>query len=250
MNIYLSILFLFVFNTHTDNTERQRSLESSSERVDSKAVIEGLRNFYKSKPYIYHELSYRLYQDMTATTPSSIESGLYIKKGESQYSLLSSLESLTTKAYTLSVDNEDKIIMISNHVAIPPSGPMVSLDHWIDPKSTLSVKSISDRWNALLIVMPEGEVEEAIITYDLKTFQPVKIVLNYRRSIQLTSDENSPNVQPRLEIEYVKTSFEEQEAERLVMSTYVYGSGDHWRLTSRYNGYELITNIHELTDQD
>src|SRR5688572_3329428 len=183
MNIYLTILFLFAFTGKNDNDKKSNSLASNPDHVDPKVEAEGLRNFYKSNPYIYHELSYRLYENRTAITPFSTESGIYIKQENAQYSLLSSLESLTTKAYTLSVDNEDKIVMISNHITIPPTGPMVSIDNWIDPKSTMSVRNVSDRWNALSIGIPEGEVEEAILTYDVKTFQPVKIILNYRRSI-------------------------------------------------------------------
>lgn len=249
MNIFLSLLFLFAFNGHFSNTEKEELLVGTHGNVDPKYVIASLRGFYKTNPYIYHELSYQLYKDQSAATPYSTESGLYIKQGDTQYSQLSSLESLTTKEYTVSIDNEDKTLMISNHISILSTGAMVSIENWIDPNSTLSIRSVSDRWNELSVIMPQGEVEEAIITYDVKTFQPINLILHYRRSIQLTSEEDSPYVQPRLEIKYTKTLFEEHNIDKLKMGTYVYGSGDHWRLASKYNGYEFINNIHEIADQ-
>lgn len=248
MNIFLSILFLFAFSGNFSNAEKSISPEGATISDDPKVVVEGLRDFYKRNAYVYHELSYLLFQDQTATAPYSTENGLFIKQGDAQYSRLSSLESLTTEAYTISVDNEEKTVMISNHIALPPTGAMVSIDNWINPKSKLSIKNVSEQRSALSIEMPEGEVQEAIIIYEKATFQPVKIVLNYRRSIQLTAEEDSPLVQPRLEIVYTRTALEELEKERVVMSAYVYGSKEHWRLASKYSGYDLINNIHEIAD--
>jgi|WetSurMetagenome_2_1015567.scaffolds.fasta_scaffold275836_1 hypothetical protein len=217
---------------------------------DPKLTLEGINKFYTTHDYIYHELSYLLYPDHTSTIPYSIEKGIFIKQGDAQYSQLASIESLTTKEYTVGIDNDEKIVMISNHITISPTGPLADADTWMTSDSKATIQPVSDQLNALSISLDDGEVEKAVITYDVKTFQPVKLVLIYRRSIQLSTEEETTPVQPRLEIEYTRTSFDTQGKGKLDISGYVLKKGSQWVLSPKYKDYELINTINEYPEQN
>lgn len=219
--------------------------------TDPKIVLEHIQQFYSSHAFIYQELSYQLYADQQATIPYSIDRGIFIKQGEVQYAQLASIESLTTRDYTIGIDREEKIVMISNHISLPATGPIADADTWVSSEgSSVTLKPVSDRQEAVVVKMEYGEVEEADIIYEADTFQPVKLVLIYRRGIQLEMDPESPFVQPRLEVEYTRTSLDEQGQDRLDMQTYVTGKGKDWKLSPAYGDYELINNIHDFPEQN
>lgn len=239
------ILFAFGFSFFT-NSEKTPSPNDPAQ-ADPKSIMENIRKFYTSHDYIYHELSYGLYSDHESSTPHSIDKGVFIKQGDAQYSRLASVESLTTKDYTIGVDHDEKLIMIANHISIPPTGPLRNADRWISEGASITVRTVSDQLHSISITAEYGEVEEAEVVYHNQTFQPVKLVLKYRGAIQLDAEPESPYIQPKLEIDYLGTRFDGQEKERLDMSYYVVMDGDRWELSPRYREYELINNIHEYS---
>ncbi|HMG14342.1 MAG TPA: hypothetical protein VK590_02775 [Saprospiraceae bacterium] len=217
-------------------------------QTEPKFILDHIGKFYSSHDYIYQELSYHLFADHKSSAPQSIENGVFIKQGDTYYSQLLSIESLTTKEYTIGIDNEEKEIMISNHLFLSPTNPLENIDSWISAKSLIEIKQGSDGLNSLSFKIENGEIEEVFITYDINTYQVTRLVMNYRRSIQMETDTDSDFVKPRLEIEYHKTSFDNQEKERLNINSYLIRKGTQWFLSAKYSDYELINNIRDLPE--
>lgn len=220
--------------------------ESSATPGDPKLALEQINKFYTVHPDIYQEVSYHLFADHQTTIPYSIDKGIFIKHGVIQYSQLSTIESLTTKDYTIGIDHDEKLIMIANHISLPATNPVANAESWVSSSSDITLKPVSDRLQALTIKMEYGEIEQADIIFDINSFQPVKIIMHYRRSIQLEADSESPLVQPRLEIEYTLTSFEIKEKERLNINAYLIYKNKQWTLSPKFREYELINNIREF----
>jgi hypothetical protein len=237
------ILFAFGFSFFT-NSEKTPS-PNDPVQADPKSILENIRKFYASHDYIYHELSYGLYSDHGSSTPHSVDRGVFIKQGDMQYSRLASVESLTTKDYTIGVDHDEKLIMIANHISILPTGPLRNADRWISEGASITVRTVSDQLNAVSVKAEYGEVEEAEIVYDVRTFQPARLVLKYRRAIQLDVETDPPDIQPKLEIEYLSTGLDGSGKERLDMNYYVVMKGNRWAPSPKFREYELIDNIHE-----
>lgn len=250
MNTSLFHILFFAFGFSFFTGSDKITPTNAAVLADPKVVLEKIQQFYTSHEYIYQELAYSLYAEHGASTPQSIEKGLFIKQGEVQYSQLSSIESLTTSEYTIGVDHEEKLVMIANHLSIPATGPLGNADQWFADQSSISVKAVSDRLNALSFQLEYGEVEEAAILYDVQSFQPVKLVLKYRKGIQLdTEHTEAPYTQPRLEIEYLNTNFGDKGKEHLRMDSYLILKGKQWELSAQYRAYELINNINEFPEQ-
>lgn len=217
---------------------------------EPKQILDKLRDFYSKHPYIYHELSYRMFPDHKSSIPSSTEKGIFIQKGEIRYSQLATIESLTTSSYSIGVDHDDKVIMISNIIHIPATDPLQNVESVIDPETRMMINQISANRSELRFEMDEGEIEQMQIVYDPSTFQIQKMIFNYRRSIPLSADEDDQSGTPRLEVEYSTTLFEETNPEILKVSTYISGQGKHWRVTPKFHDYELINNIQEYPRQN
>ena len=246
----LIINFVLCFISFQPFAGTGNSVSSNSSPSDPKLILEGIQKFYTSHDYIYHELTYILYSEHSSTRPYSTEKGIFIKQGAIQYSQLASIESLTTKDYTMGIDHDEKEIMISNHISIPPTNPLAKVQDWIGDKSLVTIKPVSDHLSTLIIKIVKGEIEESSLTYDIKTYEPVKLVMKYRRSIQLATDSESPLVQPRLEIEYNQTSLDGKGKERLNINAYLFKQGNSWKQALKYKDYELINNIHEFPESN
>ncbi len=221
MNILFLILHFYSLTIPSSEGTLSQAAGLNNLQSDPYIVLDRINKVYAEHSYIYHELAYELYADFNSTIPVSIEKGVFIKDGTNQYAQLLPVESLTTADYTIGIDHDEKIIMVSNHVALPANGPIANVITGLTPNADIQIRQVSAAYSDFVIHMEQGEVEEATIRYDNLTFQINKLVLKYRRSIQLSTTEDSPFVQPRLEIDYEKTSFSEEGRAKLNINTYM-----------------------------
>ncbi len=244
-------LLLFVFGyTVLDASQDVRSTNEPYV-ADPKVVLENLRAFYSKHGYIYHELSYTLYASHSSDSPYSVDKGIFIQQDGVRYSQLASIESLTNGEYTIGVDNDERLMMIANNIYLPPNAtPVDQLEAWTANPDYVEVKYGSEQYDFLLIKTEIGEVEKVEIWFDKLTFQPAKMIFNYRRSIVLETDADGDPVQPRMEIEYLQTGFEGQGQERLNLEAFVVHTPNGWQPAPAYKGYELIENIHTVPIQN
>lgn len=243
--------FFFVFGLSLFTGGDRADVVSKPALSDPKAVLENLRAFYATHPYIYHELSYTLYAGHQATSPHSVDRGMFIQSGDTRYAQLASVESLTTADYTVGVDHDDRIVMIANRISLPPTAtPVDQLEAWTAEPELVEVQYASEQYDLLRVRTEYGEVEQAEIWYEKTTFQPAKIIFKYRRSIVLETDSEGDPVQPRVEIEYRNTGFDGQRRERLHLNAYVVQKDAGWEPAPAFREYELIENIHDLSPQN
>lgn len=221
------------------------AMAPSATGQEVEAVLEGMQFFYQDHPSIYQEMSYQLFASHEASELHSTESGLLILGPDARYSKLASIESLSTKDYTLGVDHEEKTIMLSNNFSTLTLDPMASIQNYSDQLYSASIKEVSANSNELIFKIMSGEVEEAKIVYNKADFQIEKIMLNYRRAIQLEDAEDADWVQPRLEIAYFNTSFSGKEKERLKLDNYVSTAAKEWKAVEKYANYQLIENFQD-----
>ncbi len=217
---------------------------------DPSQIIERLKVFYSTHPYIFHKLEYKLYPDHTSLVPYATENGIFIKKDGVQYSQLSSIESLTTSEYNIGIDNDEKMMMISNIVQIPGTSPIEKFESMISPDADIKVNTLAPQLGELQYQSEEGEIEELRLVYNMDTYQIVKLTFKYRRGIQLSTDAESDFVTTRLEVEYTTSTTETHYSEKLKMDTYAVFYDGQWTLTPAYHNYELIKNIQSYTQTD
>lgn len=241
-------LTLFFQVTHFPVSQAQHLTGMPVDTV-AEYVMGQIEQFYIAHPYIDQEVTYSLYSDFTSTIPYAIEKGVYIRSMEASYSQLASIESLTTKTLSIGVDHDEKVVMISNTISIPATDPSAIIRSQIPSGATVYVAYVSDRYGEIVCQAEFGEIEEARIVYNLKTFQPLRILLTYRRTIQLSDEADSPFVSPRMEIEYTRTSFDQEGRDNLDIDTYCIRSKGEWRLAPALASYELIQNIQQLPNQ-
>ena len=208
-------------------------------------VLEGMQSFYQDHPSIYQEMSYQLFSSHEAIDLHSSESGLLLLGPDTKYSKLAAIESLTTKDYSVGVDHEEKTIVISNNFSTLALDPLASIQSYSDQMFSAAIQVLTANSSELIFKIKSGEIEEAKIIYNKADFQIEKIMLNYRRAIQLDDAEASDWVKPRLEIVYSNTSFNGKEKERLVLSNYVTAVADDWKAVGRFAEYELINNLQD-----
>jgi len=116
---------------------------------------------------------------------------------------------------------------------------------YLGERKIASLKSISLDIDELSFKIQEGELEEMQIQYLKQSFEIQKIILKYRREIQLNDQVDSEWVKPRLEIVYSNTSFEGRNKALLNMNAFVSGSGKNWKAVGKYSSYQIINNLHD-----
>jgi hypothetical protein len=88
-----------------------------------------------------------------------------------------------------------------------------------------------------------GEIKSLSIYYNRSNYTVKKLVLDYRQSIDLSTDGSHDFEQPVLEISYVNTSFSEKDVPDLRLENYIKEKEGEWFVTTQYAGYEFINNL-------
>ncbi|OFY82814.1 MAG: hypothetical protein A3F72_01645 [Bacteroidetes bacterium RIFCSPLOWO2_12_FULL_35_15] len=157
-------------------------------------------------------ITYNLYPNYTATSPVETETGSFKQHESLRYSKLKGIESLQNKEYLVVVDNEEKLIVVSNPVKFNPGKiTMVDLDkaftncssiQFIDNKSALSGYKLTFKETIV------SEFDAIDLYFNKKTFLVEKIVFYYREKIRVNEyDESSPKEKPKLEIVFSNMDF-------------------------------------------
>lgn len=216
------------------------------QQEEAKIILEGIKGFYLNNTDVYQEINYNLYAGQEAKEIHSTELGKLIMSRGLKYSVISDIESLTSKEWTIGIDHSEQTFMISRHYSIPATSPIEAVNTSLDSLASYSIHSHVNNINSLVIKSEYGEIAETEFFYQTDNYQLEKVILKYRREIQLASGEEEPWVMPRLEIVYHKTSLNGKGKELLKLENYVLKNGDDWMPVAKYAGYEFINNIGEF----
>lgn len=227
-----SILIMFAF---TQNDEKQK-IESA---------LLGIATFYQSHENIYQDISYHLYADHSRTNIHSSENGVLILSEGKKYTQLGPIESFVNDKYNIGIDHDEKTIMLSNNYSEMEIDPLENISNYLKEYSTAEIQYYTKDENQLTFKVEYGEITKATILYKKDDFRISKIVLEYRREIQLEDQTDSDWVQPRLEIVYSNTSYDGKDIAKLQLNKYVTGSGNKWSAASEYADYKLIDNLQD-----
>jgi hypothetical protein len=208
-----------------------KAAKSSSE---IKEALNGISSFYSGHNHVYQELEYRFYTSHKESQSHSAESGVLVYAQDAQYS-----------NYSVGVDCEDNTLLLSNHLTIPSRNPaeqIQGLNH-----EDLSLVESNGTTNILIYKQNSGEIEEMAFYYDKSTFELSKIVMNYRKEIQVEDAEDADWVQPKMEIIYSNTDLNGKGKELLQLNYFVQKTGDHWKPSDKYSEYQFINNIKDFS---
>jgi hypothetical protein len=218
---------------------------TKSQKDNVQAALEGIQIFYKKHPHVYQEISYLLYPDHQTQQRHSTESGVLIIGPEAKYSRIASIESLVTEEYVVGIDHGERTLMIGNYISGLSVDPLEQLQVYLQQLNSAQVSEFSTTSNRILLEMDQGEVKQTEIIYRKDDFQLEKIVLKYRRKIQLEEGDEADWLSPRMEILYSNTNLKGKGKALLRLDHYVSRSGSKWQPAGQYAAYQLINNIHE-----
>jgi len=187
-------------------------------------------------------ISYNLYKNYAATSPVETETGSYKQHGSLRYNKLKGTESLQNKEYLIIVDNEDKIIVVSNPVKFNPGKiTMVDLDKAFANCSSIQFIDNKTDQNGYKLTFKQNIVSEfdAIDLYfNKKSFLVERIVFYYREKISVNpEDESSLKEKPKLEIIFSNMNFK-------TISDLTFFSEDRF-IEKRQGKYYPVSTLHE-----
>jgi len=211
---------------------------------DAEKVLRGIHAFYNDHPHVYQDINYNLYADHNTTVPHTPEKGVLVISKEARYARMANIESLVTKSLTIGVDHDEQTLVISNNPSGMDFDPLESIQPYLEGLNSATVRSTSGKYNQLTLTTDIGEVKQVDIFYHKENYQLEKIILTYRREIQLEDEPDADLVKPRLEIDYTLTGLERKGKALLQLNQYVQISGDNYKPAGKYAGYNLINNIY------
>lgn len=206
-------------------------------------VLAAINAVYAQNPHIYHDLSYQLKRSAAASTVHSIERGRFIKARDNVYSALGPVKSLITDSYIIALDEDDQILLLSDNHHQQSSLPLAELLTALPEGVNMEVVARAGGIGMLRIRAASGEVSSAEIYYHKTDFLLEKVVLHYRRNINLGLDEADDFAQPTLEIIYETNHLSPGAHPETELSSYVQFRAGQWVPAAAYRDYTLINNL-------
>lgn len=154
------------------------------------------------------KMTYNFYKQSGDLKPDEIKQGMFCKNGETSYSNINGIESVRTKNSTISIQQEDKILVISNSVN-KNSSSAVSLtpDSLLRFCSSILRTEVSTdliKYELVFNNKVDLEFSKMDVIIDKKTFMLSKIVMYYPE-LEFPSEENPDQMEtlnPKMEVIY------------------------------------------------
>lgn len=211
-------------------------------RADFKKVNETFM-----QPVFSVKMTYNLYKQHGYTKPNEVKTGSYNKNGESSYSNIDGVESIRTRSITISVQKEEKILVVSKAVKKGSISDIVSgidtlLYFCSDVKRTEPSPGFI-KYEMSVSKKYDMEFEKMEMVIDKKNHMFSKIVFYYpeQEVPAETEADKTETIQPKMEIVYSHFS------KALTVSPLVFSEQNYVKLVSpkkyegvgKYSGYKI-----------
>lgn len=199
---------------------------------------------YLSKDYITQTVVYNSYNDYTTTKPDESHTGVIIKKGNSHYAKISTMEMISTGLYGIQINHDLHTVIIAKGATTNKQGILQLVDYLKGFKG--SVKQTSDYYICEFVppVITQIMINKVVLKIK-KSDYSLQSQTYYYTEEKETKDEKGAYhyAQPRLEIRYQPRKEQQAADEKLMQShTYFTVKDQKIKLASQYQKYELIAN--------
>lgn len=207
-------------------------------------IMEKLSKANAQKKHIAYDLTYKLFIEGSTANPSTTLAGLLIQSNGIKYSQMGEVESLKTPKYFISIDREEKILMISNN-----NGKDNQVFNMEDIKIYLTlckkydIKKMSTNQSKLSMELKAGELSLFEIFYNHTNFAVEKISMTYNKDTENLDDNEAVN--RRLEISFKEIINFKPDDFRLKLATYCVFKNGEWKASSKFSKFEFINNLYK-----
>lgn len=206
-------------------------------------VLGEINGVYAREANVYHELRYDLQRQRTDQTAQSTETGRFIKANGNVYSEVGPIKSLVTGEYIISIDEEDEVLLLSANHQPETSYHLSELLAVMPEEASMEIVAKAGAVGVLKMQAPYGEVSVAELHYRKADYLLQKVVLQYRRSINLATDETEDYAQPTLGIVYQTNHLRPGTHPETLLGNYVQNTAGRWSPAPAFRHFTFINNL-------
>lgn len=237
MSIRILLVFAITFLSGFRTTDNLKEVCELMEKL-SKANVQ--------KENIAYDLTYNLYAGETEQKLISTLKGMLIKTKEEKYSQMGEVESLKTEKYFISIDREDKILMLSDNNG--KENEVFNIDNlkkYLLLCKQYTITKLNNNQSQLRMELKAGEINKMDIIYHSANFSVEKISLIYNSEINMDAPEESDGSNKKLEIFFKEKGNDMAGDPRLKLATYCSFKNGVWKASPKYAKYEFINNLNK-----
>ncbi len=165
--------------------------------------IELINRTYGQLTELRTELDYVMYSNHTGAKEIDRQQAVLSRSGNSYLFEIGIIETLTTAAFTLVADHEDKELLFDKVRGKSQEKQFgINLDLALEACDTVFLSEPSPGIRQMVLELSMPDVEKVELRYDLKTRMMQKVILFYREKEEW--EEGKPKTKARMEINYRK----------------------------------------------
>ncbi len=235
MRILLVFLITFLSGFRTDD-----KLKAVCE------LMEKLSKANAQKQNIAYDLTYNLYADESEQKLISTLKGMLIQYKGEKYSQMGEIESLKTQKYFISIDREDKILMLSdNNGKETEVFNLDQLKKYLLLCKQYKIIKLNNKQSQLRMELKAGDISKMDIFYHSTNFLVEKICMVYNTEINTDHSNELEDTNKKLEILYKEKENIMPGDSRLKLASYCSMKNGLWKTSPRYAKYEFINNLNK-----
>lgn len=207
------------------------------------ALVKKLGEANVQKENLSYALTFNLYAGENNKRHVSALSGVMIKMKDYKYSRMGKVESLKSAKYFISVDMEDKVLMLSDNDEKANQGfDFNQLKKYLALCKQYSISRIGENQSKLTLEASAGEISKLDIFYT-HNYLVQKIAMTYKGSLSNDANGEARNEPQQLVICFNKTEKIIQDDPRLKISNYCTFKNGEWKASTKYSGFQFINNL-------
>ena len=190
------------------------------------------------------QMVYKYYYEYNSTSPGETQTGIYYKNGNESYSKIMGIETIRNKKMSLVIQNEEKIIVVSNPVK-DNGVMMISLDTLIMICESFDRTELPDNQIKYELKFKSGiafEYTKMEVFINKNNFCINKLIFYYaEQEMVLENPDQSRKIHPKLEVTYKNfTNNYIVNPGMFSDSPYVVLSAQNkYKATEKYSGYQV-----------
>ncbi len=177
------------------------------------ADIKKCNTAFEKAPSLNVEITYLAYKNYSDKTPVETYTGSMKTKGQQSFSKIMGQETITNTKLSVSVNTEEKLIVITKPQQALNPFRMIPADSLLKICSAvkLSEETADTRTYELAFGNTAIELEKLSISFNLKTGLVTRMIMYYREPVTFEEDADeeyfpdTPKEKPRVEIQYKNT---------------------------------------------
>ena len=199
---------------------------------------EKLSKTYENISQMSLDISYILYEDYASKNVMEEMDARVLRNGKDQYTRLGNIETITQDDLTLTVDHDDKLMLLAKAVQNSPHIAL-GLNTELIARYTDKIESgfTNNGHKYYRIWSNHSDAEKMEIFFDPDNFLLISVAIFYR---EILEEEDQTMITPTLLLTYGKpTSLSNTEKAKIDIGSYLNKTANGYKPKTRYNNYTL-----------